>query len=193
MTGVSRETVARLERYAVLLATWQTSLNLVGSASLNDLWRRHMLDSAQLFELAPGDARCWVDLGSGAGFPGLVLAIMGARDVHLIESNARKCSFLHEAARVAGVRVTIHNARIESLSPWQADVVTARALAPLNRLCGLAHPFLGNHSVCLFPKGQDVDKDLTEASKYWKMTVECFSSRSDPSGVILRIAELTHG
>lgn len=189
-TGVSRETLERLRAYAELLGKWNRSVNLVSRNSMGDLWRRHMLDSAQLLPLAPA-ARTWVDLGSGAGFPGLVLALLGAPEVHLVESLARRCSFLREAARVSGAAVTIHHARIETLEPWPADVVTARALAPLDRLLAYAAPFVAPGGQCLFLKGQDVDEELTSAAKSWSMSVERFASISDPGGTVLRLKELS--
>jgi 16S rRNA (guanine527-N7)-methyltransferase len=174
-----------------VLVEWQRAINLVSRRSLADLWRRHMLDSAQLLALAPG-ARCWVDLGSGAGFPGLVLAILGAPEVHLIESDGRKCAFLREAARRAGAPVTVHEGRIEAIAPWPADVVVARACAPLPRLLGYALPFVAPQTHCLFLKGQDVEKELTQATIYWKMDVERQKSVSDPAGIILRLKKLSH-
>lgn len=189
-TDVSRETLDRLRTYADLLRRWQGTINLVGPKTLDDLWRRHMLDSAQLLPMAPG-ARSWIDLGSGAGFPGLVLAILGAPEVHLIESNARKCAFLREAARLSGVVAKVHNARIEALEPWPTDAVVARALAPLGRLLELAVPFCETDSVCLFPKGLDVENELTEATKYWKMKVERHVSASNPAGTVLRLTEVS--
>jgi 16S rRNA (guanine527-N7)-methyltransferase len=192
---VSRETLEGLRRYADLLVKWQRSINLVAADSLNDLWRRHMLDSAQLYDLLPsGDCRV-VDLGSGAGFPGLVLAAMGARDVHLVESDGRKCVFLAEAARAcglaAGVNPVIHRARLEQMRGLTADVVTARACAPLDRLLDYAEPFLRPASVCLFLKGSATADELTAASNRWRMTVERLPSASDPSGTILRIGQVT--
>ncbi len=189
--GISRPALARLQAYADLLVEWRRAVSLVGRRSLADLWRRHMLDSAQLLALAPG-ARTWVDLGSGAGFPGLVLAVLGAPEVHLIESDGRKCAFLREAARVTGTAVEIHHARIEALEPWPADVVVARACAPLPRLLAYAQPFLTVGSECLFLKGQDIDKELTIATKYWIMAYECLPSVSDPAGRILRVTKLNH-
>ena len=195
-TGVSRETLARLEAHLALLRAWQPRINLVGEATLDDPWRRHMLDSAQLLDLAParseGPARRWVDLGSGAGFPGMVLAILGAGEVHLVESDRRKAAFLAESARRTGARATIHNRRAEELDPFAADVVTARALAPLARLLALAWPFIAQHTVCLFPKGRNVEKELTEARKNWTMSVEYLASRSDPSGTILRLRRVAN-
>lgn len=192
-TDVSRETLARLEAYAALLVRWQSAINLVGGDTLNDLWRRHMLDSAQLLPLIPARARCLTDIGSGAGFPGLVLAIMGGCPVHLIESAGKKAAFLREAIRVTGAPATVHHGRIERLSPWASDVVTARALAPLSTLLDYAAPYVsrgGKGAVCLFLKGARADEELTEAAKSWTMSVERFRSVTDPAGVILRIGDL---
>ena len=187
LTNVSRETIQRLETYAILLRRWQGAINLVSRDSLGDLWRRHMLDSAQLRPLLPADTRVLVDLGSGAGFPGLVLAAMGVPEVHLFESDTRKCAFLREAARTLGVAVAVHILRIEQAAPLAADAVTARALAPLPDLLDLGERFLGPHSICLFLKGRGVDEELTRARESWNMTVTCQTSISDPSGTILRL------
>jgi len=197
-TDVSRETILRLTVYADLLAKWTRAINLVSLASLGDLWRRHMLDSAQLLHLLPrshaGRPRVIVDLGSGAGFPGLVLAILGAGDLHLVESDRRKAVFLREVVRETGCGAQVHAARIEELAPFPADVVTARACAPLAELLDYAYKFpggtSGRHPCCLFLKGRRVDEELTEARKRWKMTVEPFPSRTDPGGTILRIGLL---
>lgn len=180
---------------AGLLERWQARINLVGSASLADLWRRHMLDSAQLFSHIPPSARRLVDLGSGAGFPGLVLAILWGGDVHLVDSDQRKCAFLREAARVAGARrVTVHAARIEALATGElaaaADVVTARALAPLPRLIDYAVPLLAPGGICLFLKGRRVEEELTQAGKSWTMQVERWASRAGPDGTIVRLRGL---
>lgn len=190
-THVSRETLARLERFAGLLQKWSRAINLVGRSTLPEMWRRHMLDSAQLIDLLPpapqGRPRRIVDLGSGAGFPGLVLAILGAGEVHLIESDQRKAVFLREVIRETGVEATVHPVRIESAPAIAADVVTARALAALPELLQYAAKFLPSGGVCVFPKGKGVGKELTAARKAWKMAVERFPSRSDPGGTILRI------
>ncbi len=201
---VSRETLDRLERYAALLEKWNRAINLVARGSLADLWRRHMLDSAQLWTLLPppqGRPRRILDLGSGAGFPGLVLAIRGASDgdgeVHLVEVDKKKAAFLREAARVAEAPVTLHVQRIESLAPFPVDAVTARACAPLPRLLDYAAPFLRQYQpgarppVGLFLKGRDVDRELTEAREKWKMHAELFPSRTDAVAKILRI-QLPH-
>lgn len=188
---VSRETSERLQRYADLLVKWQRRINLVSAETLDDLWRRHVLDSAQLLNLLPPATSSLADIGSGAGFPGLVLAILGVRQVHLIESDARKGAFLAEAARAAGLDVgrdpVIHRTRVEAIEGLRVDVVTARACAPLPRLLGYAVPMLRPESTCLFLKGARVEEELTEAEKTWRMEVERFPSLSDPSGTILRL------
>lgn len=187
---VSRETLARLETYLTLLERWQRAVNLVGRGSLADPWRRHILDSAQLRDHLPAASRSIVDLGSGAGFPGLVLAILGRPGVHLIESDQRKVAFLREAARITETAVTVHAARIEALPGWVADVVTARGLAPLPRLLDLAERFIGPRTVCLLLKGREVESELTVTARSWHMSVQRCTSRSDPSGVVLKLEEL---
>jgi 16S rRNA (guanine527-N7)-methyltransferase len=187
---VSRETLARLAAYVDLLQRWSGRLNLVGRSTLADPWRRHVLDSAQLLPLVPAGAHSLVDLGSGAGFPGLVLAILGVPGVELIEADSRKCGFLREAARVAAVSVTIHARRSEAVPPHAVDVVTARGLAPLDRLLTLAAPFLGPATICLFLKGEHVAEELTDTRKAWKMAVARHMSLSDPRGVVLRVSEI---
>jgi len=185
LTGVSRETLARLETYAGLLACWSGRINLVGASTLADPWRRHFLDSVQLRAQVPPATQSLVDLGSGAGFPGLVLAISGVRGVELIEADARKCAFLREAARLTAAPVTIRNTRIAAVPPHVVDVVTARGCAPLDRLLVLAQPFIGPDTVCLFPKGEQAAQELTAAQQAWTMDATCHDSLSDPRGVIL--------
>jgi len=197
-TAVSRETMLRLETYAALLDKWTRAINLVSKASLRDLWRRHMLDSAQLLPLLPAvpaaRRRVIVDLGSGAGFPGMVLALLGAGEVHLVESDRRKAVFLREVARETGSDARVHEQRIEDMSPVAADVVTARACAPLRKLLSYAHEIPGRvpgtRPCCLFLKGKRADEELTEAKKQWTMLIDSIPSRSDPSGTILRIGLL---
>jgi 16S rRNA (guanine527-N7)-methyltransferase len=197
-TSVSRETLSRLEAYAALLMKWQKAVNLVSPGDIADLWYRHILDSAQLLPLLPpapeGRDRVIADLGSGAGFPGMVLAILGAGSVHLFESDARKCAFLLEAARVTNAPATVHNIRIETVPEkmpgFRADVVTARALAPLSKLLALAAPLIEKGGVCLFLKGETAGSELTAAGKEWNMRVEQLPSRTSRSGLILRIGGL---
>jgi 16S rRNA (guanine527-N7)-methyltransferase len=187
LTGVSRETRERLEAYADVLVSWSTRINLVGRATLDDLWRRHFLDSAQLFPLIPAAAQSLVDLGSGAGFPGLVLAILGMRQVELIEADSRKSAFLREAARIAGANVTIRACRIEAVPLHPVDIITARACAPVTRLLTLAERFMSPRTICLFPKGVRAEEELTEARKAWTMTISRHPSRADPGGVVLSL------
>ena len=189
-TGVSRETTARLEIYSSILIEWSTRINLVSQTTLDDLWRRHFLDLAQLLQILPRNAQSLVDLGSGAGFPGLVLAILGVPGVELVESDARKCAFLREAARITGTPITIHNRRIEAVPPHAVDVVTARGCAPLDRLLPLAERFIGPHTTCLFLKGAQAAEELTAAGKAWTMAVTRHPSRTDPSGVILSLQQV---
>jgi len=187
---VSRETLARLEAYAELLTRWSARINLIGRDTIADLWRRHILDSAQLRAFVPDRARNMIDLGSGAGLPGLVLAILGAPGVELVEADSRKCAFLREAARITATPVTLDPCRIEAVSRHTVDVVTARACAPLDRLLGLAEPFLAPGSECLFLKGERVEEELTLARKRWTMTSSLHQSRSDPRGVVLRLQQV---
>ncbi len=187
-TGVSRETLDRLIRYAEALKRWQARINLVGQATLEDLWRRHMLDSGQLLPLIPPTARRLIDLGSGAGFPGLVLAILGVPEAHLVEADARKCAFLREAVRrVGAVNVTIHNRRIEAMPAEPFDVVTARALAPLPELLKLAQRFAGPRTIYLFPRGRGVDEELIRTPETATMRLERIASRTDPGAAILKL------
>jgi 16S rRNA (guanine527-N7)-methyltransferase len=192
-TGVSRETLERLSAYAELLVKWQARINLVGPDTIPNLWQRHFLDSAQVFPILPQGIHRLVDMGCGAGFPGLVLAVMGVPDVHLIESDARKCAFLREVARVTGAAVTIHNARIEQVEPLGADVVTARALAPLDKLLGWAERHLLPEGHCVFLKGRGVEDELTLASKEWNISFERFPSQTDPLAAILHLKEVRRG
>jgi len=185
--NVSRETLERLTVYLELLERWQRSINLVGAATMADPWRRHFLDSAQLAAHVPPRATTLVDLGSGAGFPGMVLALLGVRGVHLIESDRRKAQFLREVARATATSVAVYAERIERMSSWPADVVTARALAPLPRLLELAERFLASDSVCLFLKGRSGVDELTDARVSWHMVSEIYPSLSEPTGMVLQL------
>lgn len=192
--AVSRETLTRLDVYEALLRRWQGAINLVARSTLDDPWTRHFLDSAQLLPLLPPECRVLVDLGSGAGFPGLVLSILGVPEVHLIESDRRKAIFLGEVIRATAATATVHAARIEEVEPFPADAVTARALAPLDELLAYAHPFIGAEGTALLPKGRQVEEELTRAGSHWTMRVERFDSVTEPrtsgAGSILRLSRI---
>ena len=192
-TPVSRETEARLDRFIDLLQTWQAKTNLVSPSTLPTLWSRHVSDSLQLLALVPA-ARIWVDFGSGGGFPGMVLACALADTpgalVHLIERNGKKAAFLREALRVTGAAAAIHLADIEDTVDRLAgpvDCVTARAVAPLHQLISFAEPLIKRGAKALFLKGQDVEVELTEATKYWKIEPRLHSSRTGGHGWIVEL------
>ena len=196
LTPVSRETSDRLDRFVAVLLTWQRRVNLIATSTEPEIWTRHIADSLQLLALAP-QARIWVDLGSGGGFPGLVvacaLADRAGAQVHLVEANAKKAAFLHEAARVTGAPALVHAERIEAFTrkaPAAVDVVTARALAPLVELLAYAYPLLKRGACGLFPKGQDVESELTEVAKYWKIQASLAVSRTDPKARIVVVRGL---
>ena len=190
--NVSRETWARLDRLVALLLERQQVMNLISAASVPQLWTRHIADSLQLLACAPGALR-WIDLGSGAGFPGLVIgcALAGTTGaaVHLVESTRKKAAFLAETAQALEIPVEVHAERIEDFTKTNRgsfDAVTARALAPLPKLLDYAIPLLKSGAVGVFPKGQDVEAELTEASKYWTIEAETIPSKTDArSRVIL--------
>ena len=196
LTPVSRETLARLDIFVDTLLTWNARTNLIAPSTVPHLWTRHVADSLQLLDLAP-DARTWVDLGSGAGFPGLVIAIaladMPGAKVHLVESNAKKAAFLREAARLTVAPAVVHAERIERFAEVfseGADVVTARALSPLKLLLDQSVSLLKSGALGLFPKGQDVEAELTEATKYWNIKVNLAPSRTDPKSRVVVIQAL---
>ncbi|MFN8831944.1 MAG: 16S rRNA (guanine(527)-N(7))-methyltransferase RsmG [Labrys sp. (in: a-proteobacteria)] len=190
---VSRETAARLDLYVDLLKTWQRVQNLVAPSTLAEVWSRHVLDCGQLVALF-SEARIWVDLGSGAGLPGLIVAILlhqrADTHVHLIESNQRKAAFLREAIRTTGVRATVHADRIESVigkGVVSADMVTARALAPLDALLTLAAPLLKTGAQAAFLKGQDLEEELTQAAKSWRIEFVLIPSLTDERARIVHV------
>jgi 16S rRNA (guanine527-N7)-methyltransferase len=193
LTPVSRETEARLDRFVELLLGWQTTTNLIAASTLPTLWTRHVSDSLQLLSIAPS-AKMWVDLGSGGGFPGVALACALAQTpgahVLLIERNAKKAAFLREALRVTGAPGTVRLADISDVVDRitdPIDCVTARALAPLNQLIGCAEPLMKRGAKALFLKGQDVDAELTEATKYWKVESRLHASRTGGHGWIVEL------
>jgi len=188
--NVSRETLERLRAYIDLLTSWNRRINLVGSATLADVWRRHILDCGQLIKHVDRSQRILVDLGSGAGLPGLILGILGVPEVHLIEADQRKAAFLREAARVTATPVAVHATRIESVTPFPVDVVTARAVAPVAGLLERSAPFQTETTVCLFLKGRGLRDELTAAQQKWIMQTQILASLADPTGHILRVEGL---
>jgi len=196
LTPVSRETQQRLETFVALLLRWQQKTNLISPATIPNLWMRHVADSLQLLDLAP-DAKVWVDFGAGGGFPAIPVACALAErpgaQVHLVESNGKKAAFLREAIRATGVPAVVHQKRIEDCGDSfgdKVDVVSARALAPLKILCDQAFPLIARGAVGLFPKGQDVAAELTEAAKYWRIEAETVPSRTSPEGCIVVVKRL---
>lgn len=191
---VSRETLDRLQAYVDLLTRWQASINLVGPKTLAEVWTRHLLDSAQLFPLIPPDARNLMDMGSGAGLPGLILALLGAPDVHLFEADQRKVAFLREAARVTETSVTLHNRRIEAVDSAtdssEFDVICARAFAPLPKILDMADPYHTEKTVFLLPKGQNVDEELTDTHKIWSFSETRRPSWTDDQATVLILQEV---
>jgi 16S rRNA (guanine527-N7)-methyltransferase len=197
LVAVSRETEARLDRFVEVLTAWQQHTNLIAASTEPTLWTRHIADSLQLTALAP-QSRIWVDLGSGGGFPGLVIACALAdtpgAQVHLVESSTKKAAFLREAAQTIAAPAVVHAVRIEDFvadAPDSIDVVTARALAPLAKLLTAAYPLLKRGAVGLFPKGQDVGAELTEAAKCWNIQAALAPSLTNPTSriVIVRSVE----
>jgi len=194
---VSRETEERLDRYVAVLLEWQAKTNLVAPSTLASLWTRHVADSLQLLDIAPS-GQSWIDLGSGGGFPGIVLACALAdrpeAHVHLVERNAKKAAFLREAVRLTGSRGTVHLAEIENFvdsNPPTADYITARALAPLNVLFGLSAPLIDRGTKALFLKGQDVETELTEATKYWTVRARLHPSRTNMGSRVVEIDQIS--
>jgi 16S rRNA (guanine527-N7)-methyltransferase len=197
LTPVSRETLARLDTLVALLLRWQQTSHLVAPSTLPHVWTRHIADSLQLIDLAP-QARSWLDLGSGGGFPGLViacaLAATGGASVDLVESNARKAAFLREACRLTGAPANVHAERAEDVVDRFCDrveIVTARALAPLKSLLQLCFPLLAKPgTIALFPKGRNVEEELGEARRNWNINLNVVPSRTDPAARILVIRGL---
>ncbi len=179
-----------LDAYAALLARWNERINLVSPRDLPRLWERHIDDAAQLVPLIPPGTRRIADLGSGAGLPGLILALLSGVETHLVERDQRKAAFLREAARITGAPATVQAADAATLPPLAADLVTARALAPLPVLLPLAARHLAPGGACLFPKGATASAELTAAAEGWTMQVERFPSRTDPAATILRLTEV---
>lgn len=194
---VSRETMNRLSDYATLLIKWQSRINLIARSTSAQIWSRHMLDSAQLLDHIPEKCAYWLDLGSGGGFPGLVCAAI-AHEHHpevqfaLVEADQRKATFLREASRHMRLSVEVHNCRILDLAPQSADVISARALAPLAKLCEMAHIHLAPAGICLFPKGARHADEYAAASKDWLFAHDLMPSVTETDAAVLKIKELRH-
>jgi len=188
---VSRETEARLDRYESLLREWNQRLSLVSDSTLDIVWTRHFLDSAQLLPLIPQREKPVIDLGTGAGFPGVILAIMGAPHIHLVEHNMRKVAFLRTLIAELDLKVTLHAMKVESVKPFHAAAVTARAFKPLTDLIGLGRKFLGPDSVAIFPKGRRAEEELGDAEQRWRFSAERFKSQTDPESTIFRLSGIS--
>ncbi len=191
ISGASDEDLERLKTYVALLNKWQDKINLVSKDSLTDVWRRHILDSAQLAPLIGSQIKSIADIGTGAGFPGMVLAIIGAaEEIHLIESNERKNAFLREVNRMTKAGTIIHNIRVEKLQEVSVDLVVSRAVASLEQLLQYVNPLLKKGGQCLFLKGKKWREELTEVQKKWIINESVIQSLSDPSGMILKLEEI---
>jgi len=182
--------ISRLQSFADLLAHWNTRINLISRHDLADLWQRHIADSLQLIPFMPDELSSAIDLGSGAGFPGLVLAIATGIPFTLIETDQRKAAFLSEAARLTNAPVRIRNARIEDVTSPRTRLLTARALAPLPTLLTFADTFLAPDGIALFPKGKNLEPELTQASRQWHMRLDRLPSRTNPEASVLRVSEI---
>lgn len=194
---LTTQEIADLRRFAEIVLRWNPRINLVSKSSAADIWDRHILDSAQIFDLAPESAESWIDLGSGGGFPGMVVAVIAARRrpalaMTLVESDQRKAVFLRQAIRELGLQAVVRSQRIEQIADQRADVVSARALAALPELLALASPLLADGGTCLFAKGASRQQELDAARQSWSFSVAEVPSITDPGAAILRITEVHH-
>jgi 16S rRNA (guanine527-N7)-methyltransferase len=194
-TNVSRETLDKLIEYSILLTKWQKAKNLVSSTTLDDMWLRHFYDSAQIYQHLAKSLenmpKTLLDIGSGAGFPGLVLGAMGVNKVHMVESNGKKCSFMSQVARMMQVDATIHNERIEKITPFDVDIITSRACAKISQLLDWSEPFLKKPMIELWLlKGQTAEEELTEAQTYWTMKTSSFESKTEKGAKVIRLWDI---
>ena len=194
--NVSRESLTKIETYVDLLLNWQTKINLIGPSTVETVWQRHILDALQLLPLMHAKTEAVADLGSGAGIPGLILALGGNLRADLYESSGKKVAFLREAIRQTKANARVHQIRLETLEEHlperMPDYVTARALAPLEKLLAWAEPLLKRGAIGLFHKGQDVDSEVNKATKFWKMgAIIRYASMTDSDGTILEVKEIT--
>lgn len=190
--NVSRETLDRLFSFCDLVEKWNPAINLISKSGIAEIWNRHIIDSAQLFQQMPDRAREWCDLGSGGGFPGIVLAILAKQlqpnaQVILVESDRRKSVFLAQASRLLDIDARVKTQRIEELEPQNADVLSARALAPLSDLCGYAYRHLKPDGVAIFPKGAAAQLEIEQAQKLWRFDYSLTQSYTDPTAHILSV------
>jgi 16S rRNA (guanine(527)-N(7))-methyltransferase RsmG len=190
---LSRETSDRIAAFSEVLLRWNARINLISRGDESRVFERHISDALQLRQLIPARLQRAIDLGSGAGFPGLVLAITTGVHFDLIEADRRKATFLREAIRITNASATVYCVRVEHMSALPANLITARAFASLSRTLDLAHRFLAPGGVLLLPKGKSAEQELTEASARWNMTIEKFPSKTDPGATILRLSEVTRG
>jgi 16S rRNA (guanine527-N7)-methyltransferase len=193
-TSVSRETLDKLKIYAELLDKWQRRMNLVSNTTIEDMWQRHFYDSAQLMdyiEFAKTGSRLkFLDIGSGAGFPGLVLSILGAGEFHMIESNGKKSAFMNQVIRDTGIDAVVYNERVEEMESFPVDYVTSRACASLSKLFELGKNFITEETICLFLKGEIAQQEITEAEKKWHFETEKYTSKTESVGSILRLSKI---
>ena len=191
--NVSRETRDLFLLYAEILAKWQAKINLISGSSMVNVWSRHFLDSAQLYDLVPRGAKTLLDIGSGAGFPGMVLAVMGVKNVTLVEADSRKCLFLREVLRETGKHANIVNCRIEEFDGGYFDIITARALAPMDKLLSYIKPHFGPSTKGIFLKGEQVDRELTKATKQWKLEYKAVPSITNDRSSIIIVEKISSG
>lgn len=191
---VSRETLQKLEAFAELVRKWNPKINLVSKSSLDDLWDRHILDSVQVFRLVEEGGN-WVDIGSGGGFPGIVIAILNQEEqrfrVRLVESDQRKCAFLRTAIRELGLTATVDNERIENAQNLEADILSARALSDLSQLLTYAEMHLKPSGVAIFPKGQNWQQEVEETQHLWSYQFEAITSKTNSAAAVLMIKDIT--
>tara|TARA_B100000676_G_scaffold246968_1_gene250021 strand:- start:385 stop:1044 length:660 start_codon:yes stop_codon:yes gene_type:complete len=189
--NVSRETLARLKKFVDFLLNWQRSINLIGPGTVDNIWHRHVLDCGQLVRYLPDCPGTVLDIGSGAGLPGIILAILGVPNIRMIEADAKKCVFLREAARISETRVEIVEARAEQAVCEPAEIVTARAVAPLSRLLELTEPYIKPNTICFFFKGRNYKHELIDLKNNWKLQMETHRSLTERDGIILKLTSVS--
>ncbi len=190
---VSRATMKNIRSYAALLNKWQKKLNLVSETTLSDMWRRHFYDSFQLkkyFDLSKSEKLQILDIGSGAGFPGLLLSMLDVGEFHMVESNGKKCTFMRQVIRETNCNAIVHNERAEMMRSFPVDYIVSRACASLDKLFTLGQNFIGEDTICLFLKGQTAEGEIAAARVNWEFELEKFTSIAEESGVILKVSHI---